>query len=252
MHDPHHSLMPETGPLVKEAALAAMSAWVAAIANNIKNPVAGISAAADILARDLERITVVAVDSHESLDSSRATLERIQARLAQLNEYVTELVDFAKPPRVNLTEVNLALLVVQIRLTLGQMGFDSSSLEEAIAPEAQVVRADGGRLLLVLKSLVINSIEAVGSGKVARVRLSAQRSSTGGTSGVMLAVEDNGPGFYDKIITHIFDPFFSTKEASTGLGLTLVKKYVDAHGGTIMISSSRLLGGAKVEIFLPD
>lgn len=251
MHDYNHTLPPETGLLVKEAALAAMSAWVAAIANNIKNPVAGIGAAIDILARDIERLALLPGVGDE-LSSSRETMERIKIRMSVLNEYVTELVDFAKPPQVKPAKVDLANAVEQIRASIASFGFDRSAIESEIPDDCIELKADENRLILILKSLVMNGVEAVGSGKSARVKISAGRQHGGDSAGVLVAVEDNGPGFYDKVVTHIFDPFFSTKEASTGLGLTLVRKYVDAHGGTIMISSSRTLGGAKVEIFFPD
>lgn len=249
MHDYNHTLTPETGLLVKEAALAAMSAWVAAIANNIKNPVAGIGAAIDILARDLDRLAELpGVD----LQASQETVDRIKVRLAMLDEYVTELVDFAKPPNVSPATVDLSKIVGGIRENITSYGFDPAIIEEALQPGSLMVKADAGRLILILKSLVMNGIEAVGSDKRVHIRIGSERQTSGETKGVMISVEDNGPGFYDKIVTHIFDPFFSTKEASTGLGLTLVKKYVDAHGGTIMISRSRLLGGAKIELYFPD
>lgn len=249
MHDYNHELSPETGLLVKEAALAAMGAWVAAIANNIKNPVAGIGAAIEILTRDIERASRL---PGAKLEGSLETITRIKTRLAMMDEYVTELVDFAKPPQVRPQEVELLRIVNIVRDTIASYGFDPAIIEESLHPDCQVVKADSGRLSLILKSLVMNGIEAVGSGKTVRIRIAAERQTVGATKGVLLSVEDNGPGFFEKIVTHIFDPFFSTKEASTGLGLTLVKKYVDAHGGTIMISSSRLLGGAKIELFFPD
>lgn len=249
MLDYNHTLSPETGQLVKEAALAAMSAWVAAIANNIKNPVAGIGAALDILVRDLDKLeSVPGVD----LTSSRDTIERIKIRMSRLNEYVTELVDFAKPPTVVPDNVPLAGVVADIKSAIADLGVDSEIVELYMAADCTQVNADEGRLALILKSLILNSVEAVGSSKKAVVRISTERQSDGKVLGVMLSIEDNGPGFYEDLITHVFDPFFSTKEASTGLGLTLVKKYVDAHGGTIMISKSRRLGGAKIDVFLPD
>jgi len=249
MHDYNHSLSPETGLLVKEAALAAMSAWVAAIANNIKNPVAGIGAAIDILERDLSRL---GEEFGINISSPQDTISRIKIRMTLLNEYVTELVDFAKPPNVYPTLIELKPITSIIKESIAELGVDPDTVATVIGEDAQQIKADEGRLVLILKSLVLNGIEAIGASKKAQIRIASYRQNYDGTSGVLLSVEDNGPGFFENIVTHIFDPFFSTKEASTGLGLTLVKKYVDAHRGTIMISTSSDLGGAKVEMFFPD
>ena len=249
MRDYKHSMSPETGLLVKEAALAAMSAWVAAIANNIRNPVAGIGAAIDILDRDLERLDN---DSGVSLASPRDTIARIKIRMSLLNEYVTELVDFAKPPNVFPSRIELDPIFVLIKEGIADLGLESDMFTSILADDSHQITADEGRLVLILKSLVLNGIEAIGSSKRGKINISAERRFNGKSYGILLSVEDNGPGFFENVITHIFDPFFSTKEASTGLGLTLVKKYVDAHRGTIMISSSNSLGGAKVEMFFPD
>lgn len=249
MLDYNHTLSPETGQLVKEAALAAMSAWVAAIANNIKNPVAGIGAALDILSRDLNKLEEVpGVD----LTSSRDTVERIKIRMLMLNEYVTELVDFAKPPTVVPSCVSLLEVVENIKRTIADLGVSSEIVTLNMAADSTMVTADVARLVLILKSLILNSVEAIGSAEKPVIRISTERQSNGKQLGVMISIEDNGPGFYENVVTHIFDPFFSTKEASTGLGLTLVKKYVDAHRGRIMISKSRDLRGARVDIFFPD
>lgn len=249
MPDYKHSIPPETGLLVKEAALAAMSAWVAAIANNIKNPVAGIGAAIDILDRDLERLVG---DTGVSLASPRETISRIKIRMSLLNEYVTELVDFAKPPNVFPARIELDPIISVIKEGIADLGVDPETVQTGLTDDTHQITADEGRLVLILKSLVLNGIEAIGANKKAKILIAAQRQYNGRSHGILLSVEDNGPGFVDNVITHIFDPFFSTKEASTGLGLTLVKKYVDAHRGTIMISTSKSLGGAKVEMFFPD
>ncbi len=249
MHENKHTISPEIGILVKEASLAAMSAWVAAIANNIRNPVAGIGAAIDILDRDLERL---GSDSASSLASPRETISRIKMRMSLLNEYVTELVDFAKPPQVFPARIDLDPIVLLIKEGIADLGADPCMISIALADNSHQITADEGRLVLILKSLVLNGIEAIGSSRKAKIHISAQRQFNGFSHGSLLSVEDNGPGFFENVITHIFDPFFSTKEASTGLGLTLVKKYIDAHRGTIMISTSKNLGGAKVEMFFPD
>jgi two-component system sensor histidine kinase HydH len=249
MHDYNHSISPEIGLLVKEAALAAMSAWLAAIANNIKNPVAGIGAAIDILDRDLARI---GTEAGINLTSPQETIARIKIRMSLLNEYVTELVDFAKPPNVYPTLIELDPIVEIIKESMADLGVDPTSISSVYASDSRRINADEGRLVLILKSLVLNGIEAIGASKKAKIRIASVRQNYGSVKGILLSVEDNGPGFFENVVTHIFDPFFSTKEASTGLGLTLVKKYVDAHRGTIMISSSSDLGGAKVEMFFPD
>ncbi len=132
----------------------------------------------------------------------------------------------------------------------------SSPQHVAIAVEsgAESVTADAAQLNAALRALAKNGLEAaVSIGQLLpRLCMSALRGTHGGKSGVLIVVEDNGPGFIQGTREQAMDPFFSTKEARSGLGLAIAKRFAEAHGGALLLGTSAVLGGAEVRIFLPD
>jgi signal transduction histidine kinase len=109
----------------------------------------------------------------------------------------------------------------------------------------QWVRGDHAMLKQVLMNLVLNAIEAMASAP-GSVRLSCHGQ---GDQRVEIRVEDQGPGIPPEIAQKLFTPFVTSKEAGTGLGLTIVKRIIDRHGGTIFVSTGDP-GGTVVRITL--
>ena len=117
-------------------------------------------------------------------------------------------------------------------------------------PNLPVVRGDRGRLLQVLVNLEMNALESMQS-VTDRVRRLRVRSMLSGTSGVAISVEDSGTGIPPEHAARIFDPFFSTKPRSAGLGLAICRAIVDAHGGKISLTSGDA-GGSAFRVVLPS
>ena len=114
---------------------------------------------------------------------------------------------------------------------------------EVEAPAGLMARGEPGRLEQVLVNLVANAADAL-DGEPGRIRVRAERNA----GGVTLTVEDSGPGF-GETSEKLLEPFFTTKAAGTGLGLTIVRRIVELHEGELRLGSSDL-GGAAVRIDL--
>lgn len=223
-----------------------MAHWVAAIADNVMNPIAGISAALTIAEQQLEL-------RRAGEQASEATLElsfrMIRARLESLTEYVAELADFANPASLSPIPLQVADELVAVCAAINSSTRYGINVDVKTSVSAGVIVADQAKLRLVLKALLINAVEAVAGVESPCVGISASASRDGGS--VELVVEDNGPGFAPEALKHAFEPFYSTKEAGTGLGLSIVRKYVDAHAGALTIDRSAKLGGSRITLRFP-
>ena len=219
----------------QDAALVTMAKWVSTIADNIRNPISGISAALSILEQELGTQAETYQAESTLVDDA---LERIRRRLTSLGDYVSELIDFARPAEVFPQAIDLSIIVGSIRDCMSHT-LTTVKVEVDIPTEAAAVRADHDKLRVVLAGLIRNAAEAaltVPSHQQPRVAIYGQRGSAGVPNGTIIAIGDNGPGFSDLASIHAFEPFFSTKE----------------HGGTMTIGTCPRLGGALVTLFLPD
>jgi len=234
---------------LREQVLAAMSTWMASIADNVNNPVAGITAALALIEREMVACRATGQFHQDLVDGS---LKRISNRLDTLSDYLAELKEVARPAPMIPTRVQVAEAFAMARLL--RRGDDSVRIECLVEPSAESITADAVRLKATLKALVLNGLEAAGGmGKPPpQLRLTSSRETCGLVSGVTLMIEDNGPGFNIAELSQVTDPFFSTKEASSGLGLTTAKRFTEAHGGTLTLGVSAALSGAAVSLFLPD
>jgi C4-dicarboxylate-specific signal transduction histidine kinase len=216
-----------------DEAVKKMATWVAAIADNVKNPIAAVGAVLDVVERhrhDPERV------GH--------AIAQIRARLAQLDEYVSELAGFARPTALTLRTVPAAELL-QAALAAAALP-PSARVEVRVAP-GLMLRVDEAKLSIALKAIVRNGFESVVAARTPHLIVAAESAERG----VTITVDDNGAGLSGTAERHATEPFFTTKEAGTGLGLAIAKKYVVAHGGDLALDRSEALGGCRVTLTLP-
>jgi signal transduction histidine kinase len=228
--------------------LAALGEMAAAIAHEVKNPLAGIEVMAGILRRQLP----------ESLDAQTILGDIIkEAKMA--NAIVVEVLDFVRPIRLQVERVALtdvlrdAVSMAESHVPRGQVQV-SMDLPAELAP----IQGDPHQLRQIFTNLMTNAFEALsGTGlvRVAAVQLPAEEETTTGTEThgvpmIQVEVSDDGPGMPADIMDRIFSPFFTTKPKGSGLGLAIVRKIVDAHDGRIDVSA-RATGGTRFRITLP-
>jgi signal transduction histidine kinase len=222
--------------------LAAVGEMAAAIAHEVKNPLAGIEVMAGLLRRKIP----------DAPDAQMVLTDIInEAKMA--NAIVQEVLEFVRPIRlqVEYTTVNDAVqAAIQLADTKARRGGVSVKVDvPAGLPEIQ---ADQHQLAQLFTNLLINAYEAMdGRGYVtvtaARTRLD---DAAEGRDAVVVEVADSGPGMPPEVADRVFDPFFTTKSQGSGLGLAIVRKIVDAHDGRIDLETVPGTG-TTVRVTLP-
>jgi two-component system nitrogen regulation sensor histidine kinase GlnL len=225
--------------------LAALGEMAAAIAHEVKNPLAGIEVMAGILKRQLQ----------ESPDA-QTILEDIIKEAKMANAIVLEILDFVRPIRLQVEQITLAdavrdaISMAESHVPRGEVGVDV-----VLAPDLPIVHGDPHQLRQLFTNLLTNAFEALGGRGTVRILAArlAEDPAAGGepqAPSLLIEVTDDGPGVPADVMDRIFSPFFTTKPQGSGLGLAIVRKIVDAHDGRIDVSAP-LAGGTRFRVTLP-
>jgi signal transduction histidine kinase len=227
--------------------LAALGEMAAAIAHEVKNPLAGIEVMAGILKRQLT----------ESPDAQNILADIIkEAKMA--NVIVQEVLAFVRPLRLQVEDVSLGD-VVRDAVTMAESHWQKGKIEIRVeVPESlRPIQGDPHQLRQIFTNFVTNAFEAmngVGTIEITAVAIDGEEESTTAeqTPGpmVMITITDTGPGIPPEVMDRIFSPFFTTKPQGSGLGLAIVRKIVDAHDGRIDVGQ-RPGGGTVFRVSLP-
>ena len=218
--------------LREQAALVRLGEMAAVIAHEVKNPLAAVRGAIQVIGKRLP------ADGREA-----SVITDIIARIDALNQLVRDLLLFARPPRPNPTPVDLAgLLSVTARLISEDAA--CRDIRVVVSGSCPSIMADVELLKIVFLNLFLNSAHAMRHEGAIRVSLAAEDASC------RIAVIDSGPGIPPEVRARLFTPFVTTKSRGTGLGLSTVKRLVEAHGGEIRVDCPSE-GGTTVVISLP-
>lgn len=201
------------------------------LAHEIKNPLAGITGAAQLLSMGLEP------RDRELTDLIVAETQRIVNLLDQVEQFGNQ-----RPP--NCRAINIHDILERARRS-AEVGFAAHmSIRDAYDPSLPAVWADGDQLLQVFLNLLKNAAQAQPDGGRIRIRTFFEQSlrvrvADGRDVALPIHVEiiDDGPGLPSEIADEVFDPFVSGRENGTGLGLALVSKIVAAHDGWVAVES---------------
>jgi signal transduction histidine kinase len=225
--------------------LAALGEMAAAIAHEVKNPLAGIEVMAGILKRQL-------ADSPDA----QSILGDIIKEAKMANAIVLEVLDFVRPIRLQVE-----------RISVGDAIRDAISMAESHVARGNVqvrvecpdplpaIQGDPLQLRQIFTNLLTNAFEALGGEGNVRIVATpfVEEGPAGGEpQGPMIQIEvtDNGPGMPADVLDKIFSPFFTTKPQGSGLGLAIVRKIVDAHDGRIDVGVLDT-GGTRFRVTLP-
>jgi signal transduction histidine kinase len=220
--------------VIRAERLATVGRMAAQITHEVRNPLASIGLYAELLGDELGADAAAA--------EQKRLVSSIIAEVDRLTEITETYLRFARLPRPKLEREDLGAIVTGVlefaRAELSQAGI---ALELRVAPGLPDVAADEAQLRQALLNLVRNAREAMsgtsGEGGAARPgRLEVVVEARG--DGVVVAVKDSGAGIPTANLAKIFDPFFSTKDRGTGLGLALVQEIVLEHGGRIDVESA--------------
>lgn len=202
--------------------LVALGNMAAGIAHEVRNPLSAI--------KGLARFFMEA--SPEGSDESRMA-DIMTKEVLRLDKVVGDLLDFARPDVLNLTDVALNELVERSH-DMVRSDMDARNIRfEADLPQPPLsVRLDRDRMAQVLLNLFLNAVQAMPDGGKLTVRGRMEGSE------LALEVADTGCGIAPERLADIFSPYFTTKASGTGLGLSIVHKIVEAHDGTIEVAST--------------
>ena len=213
-------------------ALARLGEMAAVVAHEVKNPLAGISGALQVIASRLP------ADS-----SDRAIIGDIEQRIGSLNNMVQDLLLFARPTPPTFASTAIAVLLADTATALSQDP-ELEDVEVAIGGDQPTLAMDRDQLRIVFQNLLLNAAQAMDGRGTIHVEVLARD----GTCEVR--VRDDGRGLTPDVLVKIFEPFFTTKHRGSGLGLPTARRIVEAHGGRLT-AHSRPEGGAVFVASLP-
>ncbi|HEY1584970.1 MAG TPA: ATP-binding protein, partial [Polyangia bacterium] len=214
--------------------LAAVGRLAAGIAHEIRNPLAAISGSIELL-----RQTAEAEGARENKELMSIVIREVD----RLNGLITELLEFARPRALETERLDVAATMAEMLKVFENDKRLGDARVELVADGAPLVEADAAQLRQVVWNLLRNAAEAA-PGQPIRVDVRAEGEL------VALTIRDGGPGIAAEHRARIFEPFFSTKDGGTGLGLATVHRIVDEHKGAVEIDCPDG-GGTAVTVRLP-
>jgi PAS domain S-box-containing protein len=229
--------------------LAALGEMAAAMAHEIKNPLAGIEVMAGLLRRELI-----------GKKDAQALVADIINEAKMANAIVQEMLEFVRPVRLQLDRASIAeALSSAVTMADGKARRGDIRVDVRLPEDLPRIQGDDHQLTQVFANLLINAYEALeGRGAVTLTARIVQSNDEGAlmpdglhpVPTVIVEVADTGPGVGPEVIEKIFNPFFTTKAQGSGLGLAIVRKIVDAHEGRIDVRSA-LTQGTCFRVTLP-
>ena len=227
--------------------LAALGEMAAAIAHEVKNPLAGIEVMAGLLKRQL-------ADSQDA----QAILADIIKEAKMANAIVLEVLEFVRPIRLQVERVSLGDAITDaVSLSEGHGLRGQVAIDASLPADLPAIQGDPHQLRQIFTNLLINVYEALSGHGTVRIAAATlpEEDLPGGSENVsgptvLVEVIDDGPGMAPEVVDKIFSPFFTTKPQGSGLGLAIVRKIVDAHDGRIDVNS-RPGQGTTFRVTLP-
>jgi signal transduction histidine kinase len=217
----------------KTEQLAAVGELAASIAHEVRNPLAGMKGALEVLSKDLE-------------PSNQEIVDELLAQIERLEHLVRDLLTYARPRAlVRRTFDSHELLDRLLRLYKDQCDAQQVTVQRVYAPGTRRLNADPRQMEQVFLNLIHNALQAMLEGGTLTV-------ITGTTAGgIGITFEDTGKGIPPTDLPKVHQPFFTTKHRGSGLGLPIVKKIVEAHGGWFRLAS-KAGDGTSATVVIPS
>lgn len=216
--------------------LTAMQTLSSGLAHEVRNPLNAARLQLELLERRLRR----SGDDPKLVEPIELANHEIERLTALLNDFLS----FARPPELHVHEqdvIDICKHVVELERPLAERRHIQLELR-AHAP--LIVQVDSGKLHQIIQNLVRNGLEATPPGGHVEIAV-----ENGAPNAYHIRVTDDGPGIPPEVLPRIYEPFFSTKDTGTGMGMAIVHSLVAMHGGRIEIATSPT--GTRFDIQLP-
>jgi PAS domain S-box-containing protein len=209
------------------------------LAHEIKNPLTPIQLSAERLQHKLSG----KLDDNDAQLLQRAT-QTIVSQVAAMKNMVTDFADYARAPAPKLALLDVHQLITEV---MGLYEANSSPITLQLEATRTLINGDATRLRQVVHNLLQNAHDALQQTPQRQIVMSTANTQDGM---LKLSIADNGSGFPEQLLARAFEPYMTSKPKGTGLGLPIVKKIVEEHGGKISIEN-QAQGGTCVSILLP-
>jgi PAS domain S-box-containing protein len=218
--------------LAQQAALARVGQMAAVVAHEVRNPLAGVKGAVQVL-----------MSRRSSDDSELPVMRDIVARIDSLSELINDLMVFARPrpPRLSIVELHAILADA---ITIVRRDPAAHGIEISVQGDDVSVTADGELVRATVLNLLLNAAQAM-AGK-GRIVVGTTRED----GSAVVRISDTGPGIAPEIREQIFEPFFTTKARGGGLGLAIARRTAELHGGALTLECPPE-GGTVLTMSLP-
>jgi signal transduction histidine kinase len=205
----------------RSSRLSYLGQFVAGVAHELRNPLTGINIALEMVKED-----------PTTSEKNKKTLENVLKEIANLEEMLASLLEISKPMNIKPKKINIVKLVNEFLQTHKDIAERRNVSMKFNTKHAKLyVMADEKRLNQALINLFNNSIESMPKGGIFSVKINTKGSF------VSIDIEDTGTGIQKHLIDKVFDPFFTTRETGTGLGLYITKSIIQHHKGKIFVNS---------------
>jgi len=220
--------------LNKAERFSSMGKMASRISHEIRNPLGIISNSAELLKKKMT-----------GFDPSNKIPDVIVEESGRLNNIITDFINFAKPRNPNLIPCRIEeVLEKNITFLSSQIKEQKYTIKKQYSHNLPEIMADSSMLYQAFLNIFINAMQAMPEGGLIKIQIDSNEHR------VAIVFEDEGCGIPGDLLEKIWDPFFTTKEKGTGLGLGIVKNLIEIQGGSIRLENNSLRG-ARVIIELP-
>jgi signal transduction histidine kinase len=207
---------------------------VAGVSHEIRNPLGIISSSAELLKKRMD-----------PQDALNAITDIIVAEARRLNNIITDFLNYARPTPPNRAPCRIDQVITKnIQFLEPQMKKNGYLIKTNFADDIPEFMADGDMLYQAFLNLLINGMQAMPDGGVIEVTVEKEDKA------IWVLIEDEGSGVPPQVMEKVWDPFFTTKEKGTGLGLGIVRNIIESHDGLIRVDN-RKKKGARVTVKFP-
>lgn len=221
--------------------LAAVGQVAAGVAHELRNPLTSV-----------KMLVQTGLEGDPPAGLPPEDLAVIEHELRRMEQCIRQFIDFARPPRSERRRTDLAgVLRRALALVEGRARRQKVTVASDLPAEPVFLEVDPEQLHQVVLNLLLNALDALPRGGTVHVSLSRLRAEpANGAPGVEVRIQDTGAGIAPRIQERLFEPFVSSKETGLGLGLSICRRLVEAHGGSIR-GENAPEGGARFTFRLP-